>query len=89
MSPPLSPLLQYIEENVNEMTDGFIAFVQKELKGSDDTDSKVVIASLLQLIGQVRILVSCRVGVRARVRVRVRFRSPRCCSSSDRYIDGS
>ena len=43
-----------IEENVKDMTPGFIEYVQDELKTSPDKDSKVVLASILQLIGQVK-----------------------------------
>jgi hypothetical protein len=42
----------FIKENAVEMTDGFIDYVQKELKSNTDIDSKVVLASILQLIGQ-------------------------------------
>jgi hypothetical protein len=41
----------FIEENVADMTLGFIDYVQGELKGMADTDSKVVMASVLQMIG--------------------------------------
>jgi len=43
-----------IEENMKDMTPGFIEYVQDELKTSPDKDSKVVLASILQLIGQVK-----------------------------------
>ncbi len=43
-----------IEDNVKDMTPGFIEYVQDELKTSPDKDSKVVLASILQLIGQVK-----------------------------------
>jgi len=43
-----------IEENIKDMTPGFIEYVQDELKTSPDKDSKVVLASILQLIGQVK-----------------------------------
>eukprot|EP01038_Epipyxis_sp_PR26KG_P004842 gene4842-6787_t len=42
----------YIKENINDMTLGFIEYVQKEMKSMTDIDSKVVLASVLQLIGQ-------------------------------------
>jgi uncharacterized protein (DUF2267 family) len=41
-----------IEEKIDDMTDGFIEYVQKELKTTTDSDSKVVLASVLQMIGQ-------------------------------------
>lgn len=44
----------FIEANRQEMTVGFIDYVQKEMKAADDMDSKVVIASVLQMIGQVK-----------------------------------
>lgn len=44
----------YIQENLNDMTDGFVEYVQRELKSIPDTDSKVVLASVLQLIGQLK-----------------------------------
>jgi hypothetical protein len=43
-----------IEENMKDMTPGFIEYVQDELKTSPDKDNKVVLASILQLIGQVK-----------------------------------
>lgn len=43
-----------IEEKLDEMTDGFIEYVQKELKTTSDSDSKVVLASILQMIGQLK-----------------------------------
>lgn len=45
---------EFIENNKKDMTGGFIDYVQKELKAADDMDSKVVIASILQMIGQVK-----------------------------------
>lgn len=44
----------YITEKIEEMTAGFVGYVQKEMKSTTDTDSKVVLASILQLIGQVK-----------------------------------
>lgn len=41
------PLLQ-------DMTPGFITYVQDELKSTSDNDGKVVLASILQLIGQAK-----------------------------------
>jgi hypothetical protein len=43
-----------IEDNVQEMTAGFIDYVQRELKDTSDGDSKVVLASILQLVGQAK-----------------------------------
>ena len=31
----------YIQENLNDMTEGFVEYIQKELRSSPDTDSKV------------------------------------------------
>jgi hypothetical protein len=44
----------YIKENINDMTLGFIEYVQNELKVMTDADSKVVLASVLQMIGQAK-----------------------------------
>jgi hypothetical protein len=44
----------FIKDNIEEMSLGFVEFVQKEMKTTDDGDSKVVFASILQLIGQVK-----------------------------------
>jgi hypothetical protein len=44
----------YILENIPEMSLGFVEFIQKEMKETTDTDSKVVFASILQLIGQAK-----------------------------------
>lgn len=44
----------YIQETVADMTEGFVEYVQKELRSSPDTESKVVLATILQLIGQVK-----------------------------------
>jgi hypothetical protein len=41
-------------EMAEDITEGFIAFIQEELKSSTDGDSKVVYASILQLIGQAK-----------------------------------
>lgn len=43
---------EYIESNKQDLSVGFIEYVQKELKATSDIDSKVVIASVLQMIGQ-------------------------------------
>lgn len=43
-----------ITDTVDDMTTGFISYIQDELKAADDTDVKVVLASVLQLIGQVK-----------------------------------
>lgn len=45
---------KFIQDNLNDYTPGFIEYVQKELTAAPDTDSKVVLASVLQLIGQVK-----------------------------------
>lgn len=45
---------EYIKDNAEEFTDGFIEFVQQEMRAAADTDSKVVLASCLQLIGQMK-----------------------------------
>lgn len=42
----------YITEKADEMTMGFVEYVQKELQAMTDDDSKVVLASILQMIGQ-------------------------------------
>jgi hypothetical protein len=44
----------FIKENIEEMSLGFVEFVQREMKETADGDSKVVFASILQLIGQVK-----------------------------------
>eukprot|EP01039_Chlorochromonas_danica_P011712 gene11712-13148_t len=44
----------YIQEHIEEMTPGFVDYVQNELQGMTDTDSKVVLASILLMIGQVK-----------------------------------
>ena len=44
----------YITENIDDFSEGFVEYVQKELRTVVDTDSKVVLASCLQLIGQVK-----------------------------------
>ena len=36
----------YIEENINEMSVGFVEYIQRELRASADTDSKVIHLSL-------------------------------------------
>eukprot|EP01035_Chromulina_nebulosa_P020381 gene20381-26450_t len=43
-----------IDQNINDYTPGFISFLQEEIKKSSDSDSKVVLASILQMIGQVK-----------------------------------
>lgn len=45
---------ELIESNMEEMTQGFIEYIQTEMKSNIDTDSKVVYASILQLIGQTK-----------------------------------
>jgi hypothetical protein len=44
----------FIENNLDGMTPGFIEYIQKEMKSNADADSKVVYASILQLIGQTK-----------------------------------
>lgn len=44
----------WIEENSIDMTEGFIAHIKKQMTGEKDLDNKVVFASILQLIGQVK-----------------------------------
>lgn len=44
----------FIEENKADMTLGFIDYIQSEMKTMEDMDSKVVMASILQMIGQVK-----------------------------------
>jgi hypothetical protein len=44
----------YIEGKQEEMTPAFIEYVQKELKTNTDEDSKVVLASVLKLISEVK-----------------------------------
>lgn len=41
-----------VQESLNEMTPGFISYIQSEIKKAEDSDVKVVLASLLQMIGQ-------------------------------------
>jgi hypothetical protein len=43
-----------IEDNIVEMTAGFVDYVQRELKETADADSKVVLASILSFIGQAK-----------------------------------
>lgn len=45
---------KYIEENKEEMTQAFIEYIQSEMKSMSDIDSKVVLASILQMIGEVQ-----------------------------------
>ena len=44
----------FIQENIAEMSLGMVEYVQREMKETSDTDSKVVFASILQLIGQAK-----------------------------------
>lgn len=44
----------FIEENKADMTLGFIDYIQSEMRNMEDTDSKVVMASILQMIGQLK-----------------------------------
>ena len=44
----------FIQENIGEMTPGLVDYIQKEIKETSDGDSKVVFASILQLIGQAK-----------------------------------
>lgn len=41
----------FIQENIGEMSLGFVEYIQSEMKDTTDSDSKVVYASILQLIG--------------------------------------
>ena len=45
---------EYIQENLEDMSPGFIEYIQKELKETSDNDSKVVLASILQMIGSLK-----------------------------------
>ena len=45
---------EYIDQHKKDMTPGFVQYVQNELKIMDDIDSKVVIATVLHMIGQVK-----------------------------------
>ena len=45
---------EYITEHLEEMSEGFICFVKDVLQKQEDLDSKVVLASILQLIGQAK-----------------------------------
>jgi len=44
----------FIESIADEITPGFVDYVQKELKETADQDSKVVLASILKFIGEVK-----------------------------------
>ena len=44
----------YIEENIEDMTDGFIDHVKRQMSTDKDIDNKVVFASILKLISQVK-----------------------------------
>lgn len=44
----------YIESISDEITPGFVDYIQKELKETSDQDSKVVLASILKFIGEVK-----------------------------------
>jgi len=41
-----------IMESLDDMTPGFVEYIQREMKSTADADNKVVYASILQLIGQ-------------------------------------
>ena len=41
-----------IMESLEDMTPGFVEYIQREMKSTSDGDNKVVYASILQLIGQ-------------------------------------
>lgn len=45
---------KYITDNIHEMTDGFILHVQRLLQEIPDEESKIVLASILQMIGQAK-----------------------------------
>jgi len=44
----------YLNEISNDLTPAFIDYIQKELKLSNDQDSKVVLASILKMVGEVK-----------------------------------
>jgi hypothetical protein len=44
----------HINENLNDMTPGFVKYIKEELHETADNDSKVVIASILKLIGEIK-----------------------------------
>ena len=44
----------FIEENLSDISDGFVQYTQETLMDTTDTDSKVVIASILKMIGEVK-----------------------------------
>lgn len=44
----------FIESNEEDMTSGFVEYIQNELRSNPDSDSKVVLASILKLIGDVK-----------------------------------
>jgi hypothetical protein len=46
--------LKYVKEKVNDMTPGFIEYVQSELRNEKSIESKVVYASILQMIGEAK-----------------------------------
>ena len=43
---------KWLEDNRGDLTGGFVEYIQNEMKIATDSDSKVVLASILQLIGQ-------------------------------------
>jgi len=44
----------YVQEHPEELTDGFLEYIQKELKSTEDQDSKVVLASILKIVSEVK-----------------------------------
>ena len=49
---PPNQRMKWLEDNKEEISGGFIDYIQTEMKTSTDSDSKVVLASILQLVGQ-------------------------------------
>jgi hypothetical protein len=45
---------QYVEENSDKVTDAFVAYVMDQSKVYDDMNSKVVVASILRILGEVK-----------------------------------
>lgn len=43
-----------MEDNIDDLSPGFISYIQQELAENPDIDSKVVLASILQLIGDIK-----------------------------------
>ena len=45
---------QYIEGSISDMSEGFISHIKKQLSSDKDVDNKVVFASILQLISEIK-----------------------------------